>query len=65
MSDASTNGKSRSLTNFLGNSPNGTVFIRFTNTLGNINTLSYLDNVVKEIGEENVVQVVTNNASAY
>ncbi|XP_055961848.1 uncharacterized protein LOC126681648 [Mercurialis annua] len=48
MSDGWTDKKSRSLTNFLVNSPSGTVFLKAINT-----------------SVENVVQVVTDSASAY
>lgn len=69
MSDAWTDGKSRSITNFLVNSPRGTVFVKSIDTSGiskNAEKLcELLDEVVNEIGEENVVQVVTDSASAY
>ncbi|GMQ03740.1 hypothetical protein CsSME_00049421 [Camellia sinensis var. sinensis] len=69
MSDGWTDGKSRSLTNFLVNSPSGTVFIKSIDTSGVIKNsmklFEMLDDIVNEIGEENVVQVVTDSASAY
>ncbi|XP_028067063.1 uncharacterized protein LOC114269894 [Camellia sinensis] len=69
MSDGWTDGKSRSLTNFLVNSPSGTVFIKSIDTFGVIKSsmklFEMLDAIVNEIGEENVVQVVTGSASAY
>ncbi|XP_028100090.1 uncharacterized protein LOC114299529 [Camellia sinensis] len=62
-------GKSRSLTNFLVNNPSGTVFIKSIDTSGAIKNsmklFEMLDDIVNEIGEENVVQVVTDSASPY
>ncbi|XP_028113725.1 uncharacterized protein LOC114311754 [Camellia sinensis] len=69
MSDGWTDGKSRSLTNFLVNSPSGMVFIKSIDTSyaikNSIKLFEMLDDIVNEIGEENVVQVVTDSASAY
>ncbi|XP_061357381.1 uncharacterized protein LOC133301719 [Gastrolobium bilobum] len=68
MSDGWTDGKDRSLTNFLVNSPKGTVFIKSVDTSNLIKDaekmFELLDEMVMEIGEENVVQVVTDSASA-
>ena len=54
------------LQNFLVNRPKCTVFIRSIDTSGIIKNskklYELLDNVVKEIGEENVVQAVTDSA---
>ncbi|MEI4889784.1 DUF domain-containing protein, partial [Klebsiella pneumoniae] len=56
MSDGWTDGKRRSITNFLVNSPNGTVFLKSLNTSGIIksaeNLFGMLDDVIEEIGEE-------------
>ncbi|KAL5544317.1 hypothetical protein UlMin_008101 [Ulmus minor] len=69
MFDGWSDGKSRSITNFLINSPRGTVFLKSVDTSGIIknadNLFLLLDSVIEEIGEENVVQVVTDSASAY
>ncbi|KAI8550815.1 hypothetical protein RHMOL_Rhmol06G0136700 [Rhododendron molle] len=69
MSDAWSDGKYRSITNFLVNSPRGTVFLKSINTSGIIknadNLCDLFDDLVKEIGEAHVVQVVTDSASAY
>ncbi|KAL5580609.1 hypothetical protein UlMin_013051 [Ulmus minor] len=69
MSDGWSDGKSRSITNFLINSPRGTVFLKSVDTSGIIksadNLFLLLDSVIEEIGEDNVVQVVTDSASAY
>ncbi|XP_061352114.1 uncharacterized protein LOC133297067 [Gastrolobium bilobum] len=68
MSDGWTDGKGRSLTNFLVNSPRGTVFIKSVDTSSFIKDaekmFELLDEMVMEIGEENVVQVVTDSAAA-
>ncbi|WOL06775.1 hypothetical protein Cni_G15509 [Canna indica] len=68
MSDGWTDGKARSITNFLVNSPKGTVFIKSIDTSGSIKDANKMfelfDDMVMEIGEENVVQVVTDCASA-
>ncbi|KAL6584924.1 hypothetical protein OROMI_004213 [Orobanche minor] len=69
MSDGWTDGKSRHLTNFLVNSPSGTVFLKSIDTSSMIKDgkklFEMLDSMIEEIGEENVVQVVTDSASAY
>ena len=69
MSDGWTDNRERSITNFLVNSPKGTVFLKSIDT-SNIsknaeNLFQLLDSLVQEIWEENVVQVVTDSASAY
>ncbi|XP_061351356.1 uncharacterized protein LOC133296400 [Gastrolobium bilobum] len=68
MSDGWTDRNGRSLTNFLVNSPRGTVFIKYVDTSSFIKDaekmFELLDEMVMEIGEENVVQVVTDSASA-
>ncbi|RDY13309.1 hypothetical protein CR513_01802, partial [Mucuna pruriens] len=67
MCDGWTDGKGRSLTNFLVNSPSGSVFFKSIDNSDVIKNdqkiFELLDNIVEEIGEENVVQVVTNGAS--
>ena len=69
MSYGWTNGKSRCLIKFLVNSPAGTWFIKSIDAFDTIKNgelmFRYLDEVVEEIGEENVVQVITDNASNY
>ncbi|CAI0406310.1 unnamed protein product [Linum tenue] len=69
MSDGWTDKKRRSLCNFLVNSPRGTVFLeskdtsKFSKTAEKV--FEMLDAIVEKVGEENVVQIVTDNASAY
>ncbi|XP_077252467.1 uncharacterized protein LOC143891845 [Tasmannia lanceolata] len=69
MSDGWTDGVNRSITNFLVNSPKGTVFLRSVDTSdiseNADNLFTLLDSVVEEVGEENVVQVITDSAAAY
>ena len=69
MCDGWTNGKGRSFTNFLVNSPSGTIFLKSIGTKNVIKDakqmFKLLDYVVEEIGKDNVVQVVTNGASNF
>ncbi|CAL8153282.1 unnamed protein product [Prunus armeniaca] len=69
MSDGWTDGKNRVLINFLVNSPAGTWFLKSIDTSDSIKNgtllFKYLDDVVKEVGEEHVIQVITDNASNY
>ncbi|XP_050365434.1 uncharacterized protein LOC126783955 [Argentina anserina] len=67
MSDGWMDGKSRVILKFLVNSPKGTWFLKSVDALDTMKNgelmLKYLDDVVEEIGEENVIQIVTDNAS--
>jgi len=69
MTDGWTDRSGRSIINFLVNCPTGTMFMRSVDASGHSHTADYLyklmDKVVGEIGEEHVVQVVTDNAAAY
>ncbi|XP_050380051.1 uncharacterized protein LOC126797469 [Argentina anserina] len=69
MSDGWTDGKGRVLLNFLVNNPAGTFFLKSIDASGSVKNgslmLKYLDEVVREVGEENVVQIITDNASNY
>ena len=69
MSDGWTDGKSRCLINFLVNSPADTWFMKSIDAPDTIKNgelmFTYLDDVVEEIREENVVQVIPDNASNY
>ncbi|GAV79120.1 LOW QUALITY PROTEIN: zf-BED domain-containing protein/DUF659 domain-containing protein/Dimer_Tnp_hAT domain-containing protein, partial [Cephalotus follicularis] len=68
MSDGWTD-KKRSICNFLVNSPKGTVFLASIDTSDISKTsqkvFDMLDYIVERVGEENVVQVVTDNAANY
>ncbi|CAN1790177.1 hypothetical protein LINPERHAP1_LOCUS18730 [Linum perenne] len=69
MSDGWTNRKRRPICNFLVNSPKGTVFIESLDTShyskNTQKVFEMLDEVVDKVGEEYVIQVITDNASAY
>lgn len=59
----------KDIVNFLVNSPKGSVFIKsmdVSDYVKDANMLfNVLDDMVEEVGEENVIQVVTDNASNY
>ncbi|KAI3845209.1 hypothetical protein MKX03_024867 [Papaver bracteatum] len=69
MSDGWTDKKHRSITNFLVNSPSGTFFLKSIDTSdiqhNTENLFALLDGIVEEVGEENVVQVITDGALLY
>jgi hypothetical protein len=59
----------RTILNFLVNSPRGTVFLKSVDASAISKTadkiFKMMDEIVEEVGEENVVQVVTDNAANY
>ena len=69
MSDGWTDKKRRSICNFLVNSPKRTVFIYSLDTSDISKTADkvykMLDDVVELVGEENVVQVGTDNSANF
>lgn len=69
MSDGWTDKKRRSICNFLVNSPKGTVFLTSIDTSDFSKTADkvceMLDAIVEKVRQENVVQVVTDNAANY
>ena len=69
MSDGWTNQKGRTLINFLVSCPKGTMFIKYVDASTQIKdarTLcDLLDVFILEVGEQNVVQVITDNAANY
>uniref|UniRef100_A0A803KPS5 DUF659 domain-containing protein n=1 Tax=Chenopodium quinoa TaxID=63459 RepID=A0A803KPS5_CHEQI len=69
MSDGWSDRKRRSICNFLVNSPKGSVFLSSIDTSEISKTadkvLEMLDAIVEKVGEENVVQVVTDNVANY
>ncbi|XP_038685776.1 uncharacterized protein LOC119985557 [Tripterygium wilfordii] len=69
MSDGWSNGKNRCLINFLVNSPAGTWFLKSVDASDSIKSgdlmFRLLDQVVEEVGEDNVVQILTDNDSNY
>ncbi|XP_023736928.2 uncharacterized protein LOC111884863 [Lactuca sativa] len=69
MSGFWTDGKHRSLINFLVNCPTGTVFLKSIDASKHIHNVEYIvkkvNEVIAEVGEENVVQFITDNGSNY
>ncbi|XP_074344032.1 uncharacterized protein LOC141683227 [Apium graveolens] len=69
MSDGWTDRQGRSLINFLANSPQGAFFLGSVNASSESHDAQMLANLleskIKEIGEKNVVQVVTDNGANY
>ncbi|XLS45017.1 hypothetical protein HN51_001882 [Arachis hypogaea] len=69
MTDGWTDKRRRTILNFLVNSPKETVFLKSINASDICKTaekiFKMIDEVVEEVGEENVVQVVTDNAANY
>ncbi|XP_042404996.1 uncharacterized protein LOC121995282 [Zingiber officinale] len=67
MSDGWTDGKNRSLINFLINSSADTFFLKSIDASTSFKNgqliFKYLDDVIDEVGEVNVIQIVTDNAS--
>ena len=49
--------------------PRSTMFLKYVDTSSHVKNATYLceviEEVIHEVGEENVVQVVTNNATSY
>ena len=70
MTDGWTDRRRRTILNFLVNSPKGTVFFLKSIDASDIcetadKIFRMMDDVVEEVGEENVIQVVTDNAANY
>ncbi|PNY14079.1 hypothetical protein L195_g010751, partial [Trifolium pratense] len=69
MSDGWTDTKGRTLINFLVNCPAGTMFVKSVDASAYMKTgqklYELLDSFVEEVGESNVVQLVTDNGSNY
>ena len=69
MSDGWTDGKGRSILNFLVNCPKGTMFIKSVDASAYakdaIRLCELLDGFIREIGPQYVVQVITDNAANY
>ncbi|KAJ9561078.1 hypothetical protein OSB04_006238 [Centaurea solstitialis] len=69
MSDEWTDRKHQCICNFLVNSPKGTIFLASIDASDIVKTkekvFSMLDDFIEKIGEEYVVQVVTDNATNY
>ncbi|XP_068461612.1 uncharacterized protein [Phaseolus vulgaris] len=69
MTDGWTDRKRRTILNFLVNSPKGTVFLKSIDASDISKTtdkiFKMMDDVVEEVGEDNVMQIVTDNAANY
>lgn len=70
MTDGWTGRRRRTILNFLVNNPKGLIFLKSIDALVISNTSNKVfmmidDVVVEEVGEDNFVQVITNNASNY
>ncbi|GAU10024.1 hypothetical protein TSUD_371930 [Trifolium subterraneum] len=69
MSDGWTGRRRITILNFLVNSPKGIVFLKSVDASNICKTadkiFEMIDAVVEEVGEDNVIQVVTNNAANY
>ncbi|RVW44255.1 hypothetical protein CK203_099607 [Vitis vinifera] len=69
MSDEWTDKKERTLVNFLVNCSKGTLFMQSIDASSMIKTgekmFELLDKWVEQVGEENVIQVITDNHSSY
>ncbi|GKV34245.1 hypothetical protein SLEP1_g42635 [Rubroshorea leprosula] len=69
MFDGWTDKRQRSIINFLVNSPTGTMFVKSINASAFVKTgeklFKLIDSIVEEIGEEHVVQLITDNGNNY
>jgi hypothetical protein len=69
MTDGWTDKKRRMILNFLVNNPKGTVFLKSVDASNISKTtdkiFKLMDDIVEEVGEDNVVQIVTDNATNY
>ena len=69
MSDGWTDGKNRTIINFLVSSLQGTMLLKSVDASDTVKDAALLfellDNIIQEVGEQHVVQVITNNASNY
>eukprot|EP00253_Pinus_taeda_P033798 PITA_33798 len=69
MSDGWMDGKNRTIINLLISCPQGTMFFRLVDAFDKVKdaTLLFeiLDDIIHEVGEQNIVQVITGNAPNY
>ncbi|XP_024523985.1 uncharacterized protein LOC112344104 [Selaginella moellendorffii] len=69
VTDGWSNNRSRSLINFMASNVQGSVFLKSINSEGRTKTGEWiwveLKKVIQEVGEKNIVQVITDNASNY
>lgn len=61
--------KNRNLINFLDYYPNGTMFLKSVDPSNQVKSVKLLcesfDSIVMEVGQENVMQIVTDNEANY
>jgi hypothetical protein len=69
ISDGWTDGKGRTLINFLVHCPRGTMFMKYVDASANVKdaTLLFdlLDGFIQEVGLQHIVQVIMDNAAKY
>jgi hypothetical protein len=69
MSDGWTDGKGRTLLNFLVHCPRGTMFLKSVDASAHVKDATLLcdllDGFIQEVGPQHVVQVITDNAANY
>uniref|UniRef100_A0A6N2MFW6 DUF659 domain-containing protein n=1 Tax=Salix viminalis TaxID=40686 RepID=A0A6N2MFW6_SALVM len=69
MADGWSNRRNAPIVNFLAYSPRGTVFLKSVDTSGLLKDketlLEMFDEVVKEVGQENIVQFVSDNEASF
>jgi hypothetical protein len=69
LSDGWMNGRNRTIINFLVSCKDQVVFLKSWDASDKIKTAEtlarMLENIVMEVGAENVVQIITDNAAAY
>ena len=69
MSDVWTDRRRRSIINFMVNCSLGTMFVKSIDASSFVKSrdkiYDLLDNFVEEIGEQNIVQIITDNGSNY
>ncbi|XP_059077840.1 uncharacterized protein LOC131065844 [Cryptomeria japonica] len=69
MTDGWTDRRNRTLLNFLVSCGGSTMFLKSIDASSHVKNATYLceaiEEVIQEVGEENVVQVVTDNAASY
>jgi hypothetical protein len=69
MSDGWTDGKGRTLLNFLVHCPRGTMFLKSVDASAHVKDAALLsdllDGFIQEVGPQHVVQVITDNAANY
>ena len=69
MADGWSNRRNVSIVNFVAYSPRGTIFLKFVDILDlqkdKETLLEMFDEVVKEVGQENIIQFVSDNESAF